>query len=798
MNGIASEKRTLDPAALSIELRPDPAGEGPTTISIRHPTAPFWDKIDLASFSNNIDQRRQYAIRDLVYAYLEQLFRHLKTLGVERTVRWDRLKEWLRPLHEQISTQIAVKIPGEKDKETHREDDVQLAWLPLLESNPPVAEKEESVVPFSSFWFHEDGEGENTLVISISEAFIRNLVSQDINAQDKKIQVFPRGSGIGIRVVAHIHNGNQGAAEELRITSMSASLPTMGPEQFAEAREGAFSIENLGFDANEIVEEESEALAILLSGAAPVATDEAELRKVKVLQQNVFLQDPVSQKPKKIGDQTHTLRERRPTRGNEILKQYRKLYVKYAPIVEGSPGDQRKTEDALLRVMRSKIVDEDREKPEALYSGEDLPLRSNAFSAYNGLRNTLELFERFERYSIEPERYFRSAKLPLDVRYRSGMPYGPGRDGQTVNAAVQPVDWSGDKPVRWRRHQIAPQPNQDPPRLELRLALANLSHRRRFKAKGQARSPAEPLGIAADPRWMWHEFGHVLLMATTGELEMRFAHSPGDALAAIASDPKSHLAADEKLHRWRGATFPWVFIPRRHDRCVYRGWSWSGAMHRPLRELPDRKQPRRKGYRSEQILSTSLFRLYLCLGGDTTKPGTSSEPDVERRQAASDYTLFLIMKGLGMLGDARIVPANHPDQFVSALIDVDIGTERFDAKGDKIFERVGGCAHKTIRWAFEAQGLYADDATNNNNIGRPPEVDIYIKDQRPEIEEWLDCPVEHGPGSYVPVSLEVPRSGLKWFADDSVRVENGKIHVTVRNRGSKEAENVSVKVSTLR
>jgi hypothetical protein len=40
------------------------------------------------------------------------------------------------------------------------------------------------------------------------------------------------------------------------------------------------------------------------------------------------------------------------------------------------------------------------------------------------------------------------------------------------------------------------------------------------------------------------------------------------------------------------------------------------------------------------------------------------------------------------------------------------------------FERIGGCVHKVIRWAFEAQGLYR---SFTNAPGYPPPVDIFIE-----------------------------------------------------------------------
>ena len=217
------------------------------------------------------------------------------------------------------------------------------------------------------------------------------------------------------------------------------------------------------------------------------------------------------------------------------------------------------------------------------------------------------------------------------------------------------------------------------------------------------------MGIAADPRWIWHEFGHILLMASIGALELPFAHSPGDALTAIASDPHSELATDRAHPRARGATFPWVFVNRRHDRNVLRGWSWSGSQHRGVREQPDDKRFEHKGYWSEQILSSSLFRLYRCLGGDSLVDGNAADPDRCARRFASDYALFLIIRALHQFGCNCLVPALTPENLVASLVCVDIVTERFTGQPQASPPgfRIGGCAHKLIRWAFEAQGLFS-------------------------------------------------------------------------------------------
>ena len=180
-------------------------------------------------------------------------------------------------------------------------------------------------------------------------------------------------------------------------------------------------------------------------------------------------------------------------------------------------------------------------------------------------------------------------------------------------------------------------------------------------------------------------------------------------------DPYSKLATDPVA---RGITFPWVFVTRRHDRCVAHGWSWGGTIHRAAANAPYVVPHPRKAYLSEQILSSSLFRLYRCLGGDTDM--LASKPS-EHRQLASHYTLYLILRAMQIMGTTGIVVGDDPDDFVSALIDADVGTQAWDvtypAAGGERFKRVGGCAHKAIRWAFEAQGLYTPDGVITDGPG---------------------------------------------------------------------------------
>ncbi len=341
----------------------------------------------------------------------------------------------------------------------------------------------------------------------------------------------------------------------------------------------------------------------------------------------VFPRDPASQNdPSAEGNKG--IHRRRPTRfrkGFELLAEEQLDKFRWKEKITDSPNYElvyplgAKPEEAEeVVVLCPRFVRDDArfypksKDPKAVNLPGPAPntpyIRSNDFAAISAFQNVQQFFLRLHAYGIKPEHYSGSPNChsssitaPASAR--------PGKDGQTVNARVLAegfnVDWEG------------PTPPGNRPGLEIHMALANLSTRARKRWQGQERSPAEPLGIAADARWIWHEIGHVVLMASIGDLQFPFAHSPGDALAAIAEDPRSFLAA--KKGNWRGATFPWVFLPRRHDRCVSHGWSWGGGLHYAIAQVnKSAVGPRRKGYWSEQILSSSLFRLYQCIGGDTT------------------------------------------------------------------------------------------------------------------------------------------------------------------------------------
>lgn len=773
---------TPDTSALDRTVWTDPSDGRPTTILLRHPTAPFVERLDA-------DDDRE--LQACAHRYLMQA-NELAALGLPA--------QWL----------AALDVTAGPDPE--------FGWLPLDRPShdaPPD--------PAASFRFsrrHNESLIDTTVVLLASERLDDVLL----------------GSEFGIRIVAHVRP-DPGRGDEVRITSMSASLPfgeywSEGPsDQFWPQADKGRLYERLGelvtivaatlrlqpetavirgfrlgrigkperaFEARGralgIVDPErpmeSPAYEFLVSGTISQDLGSIQATFMEKVPLNaaaqpgdarLFPRDPLSQRrPNRVWKRRPGRRERARD-GVASLDTYRDL--------ESIAGTQDVNLEVpgRLQIVQTWFVQGDEPAQgvkKVSLPGNGPPIRSNDFSAVSAYRHLGQLFERMDIYRIDPAAYFRGAALPVKGVYRSGVRPGPGKDGQTINACVTPDGW--------RPGNVASQAAGERPVLRVHLALGDLSHRGRRTWDGTNRSTAEPLGIAADARWVWHEIGHILLMASVGELEFRFAHSPGDALAAIVADPASSLV--RKLE-WRGATFPWVFEPRRHDRCVLHGWSWSGSFHRAVAGLPDALRLRRKGYRSEQILSSSLFRLYRCLGGDTVDDG-SSDPDRDTRRAASHYAIYLIMKGLGLLGDARFAPANRADQFAAALIEADIGTETFTLpvgdNGAVILPRTGGSAHKLIRWAFEAQGMYAPPGAVNNAPGSPEAVDIYIADRRPAVETTPAAPVAHGPGSYVPVSLDwdgTPR----WFATGAAMDrQRDQMYVTVNNRGRQVANGVTV------
>lgn len=268
----------------------------------------------------------------------------------------------------------------------------------------------------------------------------------------------------------------------------------------------------------------------------------------------------------------------------------------------------------------------------------------------------------------------------------------------------------------------------------------------------------QTVGIADDLRVVLHEFGHALLWDHVASPNFGFAHSAGDSLAAILLDPTSQ-APDRFL------TFPWPQgstgpLDRRHDRAVSAGWGWFGSRYNTQ-------------YNGEQVLSTTLFRLYRSLGGDS--------PHLGDRQWAARYVSYLIIKAIGLL----TTTTNNPEVFVTALMNADLTTASFEGQP-------GGAVHKVIRWAFEKQGLYGTNAhpgagTPVTTEGNPPAVDVYINDGR------------NGEYPYLHAFWESPDMWCRRAPDGGTTHQSPLVgatnymYVRVKNRGTSVANNVSVK-----
>jgi len=495
----------------------------------------------------------------------------------------------------------------------------------------------------------------------------------------------------------------------------------------------------------------------------------------------LFRQDPAS----KAG--VGHLVDARPSRAPNRLEIYREGVTLPDLTPDGITPDGFALIDGLgqVQVAQSKLVrppgDETQTQTER--PGFVPHVRTNAFAAASGYQHARELFDTMRDYGLEPLEFFKLAAWPLRVRYRAAIRPGPGKDGKTINAQVDYDPPAGDMIlVGWDPAWLKP--------LQARFALADLR---------RSASEREPLGLATDRRWSWHEYSHVLLAATTGALELKFSHSVGDAMAAIMCDPESALAwplppevaARPAIHqRMRWLTFPWVYINRRHDRSVFYGWSWCGRYHRPAQFTSGGSYGRRKGYLSEQILSTSLFRFYRAIGGDTGAD-LQRTPNVLARRRAADYAVYVILRAIGTLGPGAWVPAETPDQLVSLLVDADVVT--MPASTGPLNGMVGGCVHKVIRWAFEAQGLYAttDPLAVVDAPGNPPLIDVFIDDGRP------DAKGARPRGGYVPVSLDwgVTVDPPLWHATTTaIQINGDQVRVRVRNRGEADATGVSVSV----
>ena len=266
-----------------------------------------------------------------------------------------------------------------------------------------------------------------------------------------------------------------------------------------------------------------------------------------------------------------------------------------------------------------------------------------------------------------------------------------------------------------------------------------------------------PLGRAVDKYVHWHEIGgHGILWDHVDSPNFGFAHSAGDGLAGLQSDPESLLRELGLVERFRYTPFRPI---RWMNRDVASGWGWDGPNDVG-------------GYSSEEILATTHFRIYRSIGGDSA--------DLGRRRLASRVVSYLILRAVG-----ELTPLNNPasaDAWCTRLM----ATDAFDWTTEGL---EGGAYHKVIRWAFEVQGLFRPVGAPNTDPGAPPPVDVYLDDGRA--------------GTYAPYLEESTDTADVWnrhFPDGGAAHEEplagfpGFVYVRLHNRGTQSAVDASVKL----
>ncbi|NOJ50477.1 hypothetical protein [Bradyrhizobium archetypum] len=360
----------------------------------------------------------------------------------------------------------------------------------------------------------------------------------------------------------------------------------------------------------------------------------------------------------------------------------------------------------------------------------DFDVRTNDFAAVNAYYNCDRFYRQLEDLGFDRASYLPGTIFPSPVDHRGHIdPNHP--QGDEINAHC--VGTAGGTGIEYTS-----------------FALAHLG------------DLANPIGIACDCRVAMHElFGHGVLFNHVGSRNLPFSHSAGDSFAAILNDPGSQ-APD------RFETFPWITVAnRRHDRAVAAGFGWSGniALH-PFTAVDP------KGYENEQILSTTMFRIYRSIGGDSS--------DIAMKRFAARVTCYLMLNAIGSMTPATSPP--DAERFAQALMTADAG--------NWVSEGLLGHAYgKVIRWAFEKQGMYqpAGTAKPNDNEGAPPLVDVYIEDGRSgeyqfQSNHWSCQAIWNRRQSDGGAVHEEPIVGVTNYA-----------YVRIKNRGTQLATNVTVR-----
>lgn len=343
----------------------------------------------------------------------------------------------------------------------------------------------------------------------------------------------------------------------------------------------------------------------------------------------------------------------------------------------------------------------------------DYDARTDEFAAVNAYYHVDRFFQLVEELGFPLASYFDGTAFPVEVDHRGKG--NVGDQGNTINA-----------------HCVGDGDGID----HCCFALADLA------------DTVHPMGIAADWRVVLHELGgHGILHDHVGGPNFGFAHSAGDSFAVILNDYLSEWHNGAPLDRFLLSPFV-PAVPRRSDRTVAAGWGWGGANDVG-------------GYSSEQILSTTLFRAYRSIGGDSTS--------LARREFAARCLAYLVLRAVGQLTPASN-PAS-PAQFLAALQTADAGN--WTSEG--VF---GGAYGKVLTWAFEKQNL---------DGGAVPAVDCYIDDGRAG-----EYPYQAVHWNTQTIWNRRAPDGLAAHQEAALG-ETNYAYVKIRNRGSQIAHNVIVK-----
>src|SRR4051794_540107 len=347
--------------------------------------------------------------------------------------------------------------------------------------------------------------------------------------------------------------------------------------------------------------------------------------------------------------------------------------------------------------------------------------RTNDFAAANAYFQVDRFFRMVRDLGLDVASYFDGTTFPVQADHR-----GFGGSGLTINARC---------PGNAIGNGIG----------TVEFALADLT------------DTANPRGIAADWRVVLHELGgHGILWDHVSWPNFGFAHSAGDSFGAILNDPGSG-APD------RFVTFPWLsVIGRRHDRTPASGWGWGGANDVG-------------GYSSEQILSTTLFRMYRSIGGDSSS--------VPRREFAAATAAYLILSAVG-----HLTPGTNPASPLGLEQALEWADGNVWTRTSPAETHAGGAYVQVIRWAFEKQGLFKAGGAPSTAEGAPPPVDVYINDGRNGEYQFL---ANHWSCTDIWNRRTVGAGG--GVHEEPIVGQTNYAYVRIKNRGTSAATGITVK-----